>query len=79
MQIAWLAPPLYVKCEAQHPDSGVKPISRFQDQPAAVLFKNKLERQGLPVYTHRFTKGYPTDVEAIVSDLRAFDSTCRRC
>jgi len=43
-------------------------ITRFDDQPAVVVFKNKLERRGLKVYTHRFTKGYPTDAEIIVSD-----------
>ena len=43
-------------------------ITRFDNQPAASLFKNKLERRNIKVYTHRFTKGYPTDVELIVSD-----------
>jgi uncharacterized protein (UPF0371 family) len=43
-------------------------ITRFQDQPAAVLFKNKLERRGVRVCTHRATKGYPTNVDLIVSD-----------
>ena len=43
-------------------------ITRFDHQPAAVVFKNKLERRHIRVYTHRFTKGYPTDVETIVSD-----------
>ncbi len=43
-------------------------ITRYDDQPAAKLFKNKLERRNIRVVTHRFTKGYPTDVEAIVSD-----------
>jgi uncharacterized protein (UPF0371 family) len=43
-------------------------ITRFEHQPAAMVFKNKLERRHIPVYTHRFTKGYPTDVETIVSD-----------
>ncbi|NQT07206.1 MAG: DUF1846 domain-containing protein [Candidatus Omnitrophica bacterium] len=43
-------------------------ITRFNDQPAAKIFKNKLERRGLKVYTHRFTKGYPSDVDTIVSD-----------
>jgi len=43
-------------------------ITRFDNQPAATLFKNKLERRNIRVYTHRFTKGYPTDVEMIVSD-----------
>ncbi len=43
-------------------------ITRFDNQPAARIFKNKLERQGIRVYTHSFTKGYPTDVDVIVSD-----------
>ena len=43
-------------------------ITRFENQPSATLFKNKLERRGIQVYTHRFTKGYPTDVDVIVSD-----------
>jgi uncharacterized protein (UPF0371 family) len=43
-------------------------ITRFDNQPAAILFKNKLERRNIEVFTHRFTKGYPTDVESIVSD-----------
>ena len=43
-------------------------ITRFEGQPAAVQFKNKLERRGIKVYTHRFTKGYPTDIDVIVSD-----------
>ncbi|HOW58487.1 MAG TPA: DUF1846 domain-containing protein [Candidatus Omnitrophota bacterium] len=43
-------------------------ITRFTDQPAAKIFKNKLERRGIRTYTHRFTKGYPTDVDTIVSD-----------
>jgi uncharacterized protein (UPF0371 family) len=43
-------------------------ITRFDDQPAARMFKAKLENRGIRVYTHRATKGYPTDVDAIVSD-----------
>ncbi|MHB8137180.1 MAG: DUF1846 domain-containing protein [Smithellaceae bacterium] len=43
-------------------------ITRFDNQPSAVLFKNKLERRGIRVFTHRFTKGYPTNVDLIVSD-----------
>jgi uncharacterized protein (UPF0371 family) len=43
-------------------------ITRFDNQPSAVHFKNKLERRNIKVYTHRFTKGYPTDVDLIVSD-----------
>ncbi len=43
-------------------------ITRFKNQPAAKIFKNKLERRKIKVYTHQFTKGYPTDVDLIVSD-----------
>jgi len=43
-------------------------ITRYDNQPAATLFKNKLERRNIRVFTHSFTKGYPTDVELIVSD-----------
>ncbi len=43
-------------------------ITRFENQPSAMVFKNKLERRGIRVYTHRYTKGYPTDVDTIVSD-----------
>jgi uncharacterized protein (UPF0371 family) len=43
-------------------------ITRYDNQPAANVFKNKLERRDVAVFTHRFTKGYPTDVDLIVSD-----------
>ncbi len=43
-------------------------ITRFNNQPAVKIFKNKLERHDIKVYTHRFTKGYPTDIDLIVSD-----------
>src|SRR5512136_3078647 len=43
-------------------------ITRFENQPAAKQFKNKLERRDIRVFTHRYTKGYPTDVDLIVSD-----------
>ena len=43
-------------------------ITRYENQPAASIFKNKLERQNIKVYTHRYTKGYPTDVDLVVSD-----------
>jgi uncharacterized protein (UPF0371 family) len=42
-------------------------ITRYDDQPAARAFKNKLERRGVKVYTHTATKGYPTNVDLIVS------------
>jgi len=43
-------------------------ITRFENQPAAEQFKNKLERRKIRVYTHKYTKGYPTDIDLIVSD-----------
>ncbi|MCX7038593.1 MAG: DUF1846 family protein, partial [Spirochaetes bacterium] len=43
-------------------------ITRFDGQPSALKFKNRLERRGIRVYTHRFTRGYPTDVDMIVSE-----------
>jgi uncharacterized protein (UPF0371 family) len=43
-------------------------ITRYSDQPAANTFIKKLERRGVNVYTHKFTKGYPTDVDLIVSE-----------
>ncbi len=43
-------------------------ITRYDRQPAATVFINKLERRGIKVYTHMATKGYPFDVDTIVSD-----------
>jgi uncharacterized protein (UPF0371 family) len=43
-------------------------ITRFDNQPAAKIFKNKLERRDINVFTHQFTRGYPTNVELIVSE-----------
>ena len=43
-------------------------ITRFDEQPAAIQFRDKLERRGITVYTHKSTKGYPNNVEMIVSE-----------
>jgi len=43
-------------------------ITRYNEQPSATLFKNKLVRRNIRVYTHRATKGYPINVELIVSE-----------
>lgn len=43
-------------------------ITRYQNQSSARAFKNKLELRGVKVYLHYPTKGYPTDVDLIVSD-----------
>lgn len=43
-------------------------ITRFAQQPAAVTFKNKLERRGVKVYLHYPIKNYPNDIDLVVSD-----------
>ena len=43
-------------------------ITRYSNQPAATVFMNKLERRGIKVNTHSPTKGYPFDVDTIVSE-----------
>lgn len=43
-------------------------ITRYMNQSPAKAFKNKLEHRGVKVYLHYPTKGYPTDVDQIVSD-----------
>ncbi len=43
-------------------------ITRFDNQPSAKIFKNKLERRGVNVYTHPYTRGYPIDIDLVVSD-----------
>ena len=44
-------------------------VTRYEDNmPSVDKFIHRLERRGIRTYRHRFTKGYPTDVETIVSD-----------
>ncbi len=43
-------------------------ITMFTDQQGAVAYKNKLENRGVKVYIHRPTKGYPHEIDTIVSD-----------
>ena len=43
-------------------------ITLFDGQKKALDFANKLEDYHVKTYFHTFTKGYPTDVETIVSD-----------
>jgi uncharacterized protein (UPF0371 family) len=42
-------------------------VTRYEDQPSVRQFINSLERRGIRVYIHRATKGYPTDIDLIVS------------
>lgn len=43
-------------------------VTRYEDAPSVNMFINKLNRRGIRTYKHYFTKGYPTDVDTIVSD-----------
>lgn len=43
-------------------------ITRYNGQPAAKLFINKLDRRGIKVFTHSAIEGYPSDVDKIVSE-----------
>jgi len=43
-------------------------ITQYSGQKSSVLFKEKLENLGIKTYIHTFTKGYPSDVDTIVSD-----------
>ena len=43
-------------------------MTRYAEQGAAVVFANKLESLGVKVYRHYSIKGYPFDIEGIVSD-----------
>lgn len=42
-------------------------VTRYEDAPAVNMFLNKLERRGIKTYKHYATKGYPADVDTIVS------------
>ena len=43
-------------------------ITRYEGRPATKTFMNQLNQRGIRTYAHMATKGYPTDVETIVSD-----------
>ena len=43
-------------------------ITLYKNQVSADKFINKLNRNGIKTYIHTFTKGYPTDVDTIVSE-----------
>lgn len=43
-------------------------VTRYEDSPSVNMFIAKLERRGIKTYKHTYTKGYPTDVEIIVSE-----------
>ncbi len=43
-------------------------VTLYKNQISVDKFIKKLERNGIKTYIHTFTKGYPTDVDTIVSD-----------
>jgi uncharacterized protein (UPF0371 family) len=43
-------------------------ITRFANQPSALVFRNKLERRGIKVYFHYPIEGYPVNMDLVVSD-----------
>lgn len=43
-------------------------ITQYSGQPGADAFRRRLEQIGERVYVHTLTKGYPSDVNVIVSD-----------
>lgn len=43
-------------------------ITLYKNQTAADNFRKKLERNGIKTYIHTYTKGYPIDVDTIVSE-----------
>ncbi len=43
-------------------------ITQYTGQPSADIFHKRLERRGIKTYIHTLIKGYPTDMEMIVSE-----------
>ena len=43
-------------------------LTQYSSQPAAIIFEKRLKALGIKVYKHYQIKGYPLDVENIVSD-----------
>ena len=43
-------------------------VTLYNNQVSVDKFINKLNRNGIKTYIHKFTKGYPTDVDTIVSE-----------
>ncbi|MDD6920636.1 MAG: DUF1846 domain-containing protein [Eubacteriales bacterium] len=43
-------------------------VTRYEENSSVDTFITKLERRGIKTYKHYFTKGYPVDVDIIVSE-----------
>lgn len=53
-------------------DNGIKVnnvvVTRYNDQPSIEAFIDRMKDLDVKVHLHKFTKGYPTDVDTIVSE-----------
>ena len=54
-------------------------ITLYNNQVSVDKFIKKLNRSGIKTYIHTFTKGYPTDVDTIVSEEGYGANTSGRC
>ena len=43
-------------------------LTRYDNQPTAIAFQSRLEALGIKVYHHYTIKGYPSNLQAIISD-----------
>ncbi|MHA2289125.1 MAG: DUF1846 domain-containing protein, partial [Promethearchaeota archaeon] len=43
-------------------------VTRYNGQQVVKQFMNKLERRNISVYTHGLIKGYPTNIDLIISE-----------
>lgn len=43
-------------------------ITRYEEKPLTDIFIRKLKRRNIKTYKHKSTKGYPTDVDMVVSE-----------
>jgi len=43
-------------------------LTRFNNEPQAIRFKNRLQSKGIATYLHQVIPGYPQDVDRIISE-----------
>ena len=44
-------------------------ITKYRGEPEADIFKEMLEKAKIKVYIHSYIKGYPSDIDLLISDL----------
>ena len=59
---------LYDNLTAENLNVNAVVITMFNGQSNAQKFGKKLENRGVKTYYHSYTKGYPSDIETVVSD-----------